>query len=245
MKKQVKMRVVDWWDEECEENFYNNFFIRILQENYDVVYSDKPDFIIYGPFGHEHLEYNCVRIFYTGENIRTDYNIADYGMDFDFIDFQDRHLRLPFMFLGFFEYNKEGINNRINLLDKKRNFCSFVASNGVLTEKRDMFFEALSEYKRVDSGGKWKNNIGDSVVNKIEWLKTYKFNICFENSSYPGYLTEKLFDAFLAGCVPIYWGDTSLNIYKNVANNSENISLDSKHYEMINNWGGGVMIPLI
>ena len=68
-KQQVKMRVLDWWNKDCEENFYNNFFIQILQKKYDVVYSDKPDFIIYGPFGYEHLKYDCVRIFYTGENI--------------------------------------------------------------------------------------------------------------------------------------------------------------------------------
>ena len=74
-----------------------------------------------------------------------------------------------------------------------------------MTEMRDNFFEALCAYKNVDFRGKWKNNIGTSVNDKIEWLKSYKFNICFENSSYPGYLTEKLFDAFMGGCVPIYW----------------------------------------
>ncbi|WP_281650799.1 glycosyltransferase family 10 [Helicobacter bilis] len=113
-----------------------------------------------------------------------------------------------------------------------------MVSNNALTDKRDMFFEALSKYKRVDSGGRWKNNIGGNVDDKIEWLKSYKFNLCFENSSYPGYLTEKLFDAFLAGCVPIYWGDTSLKIHKNTC-------ADSKNSENINNRGGGVMIPLI
>lgn len=232
-KQQVKMRVLDWWNKDCEENFYNNFFIQILQKKYDVVYSDKPDFIIYGPFGYEHLKYDCVRIFYTGENIRPDYNIADYSMDFDYIDFEDRHLRLPHMFWVFCdEMRQKEMDNRISLLDKKEKFCGFMVSNNALTDKRDMFFEALSKYKRVDSGGRWKNNIGGNVDDKIEWLKSYKFNLCFENSSYPGYLTEKLFDAFLAGCVPIYWGDTSLKIHKNTC-------ADSKNNEAINNWGGG------
>ena len=30
--------------------------------------------------------------------------------------------------------------------------------------------------------------------------------ICFENKSQPFYLTEKLLNAYLAGCIPIYWG---------------------------------------
>ena len=33
-KQQVKMRVLDWWNKDCEENFYNNFFIQILQKKY-------------------------------------------------------------------------------------------------------------------------------------------------------------------------------------------------------------------
>ncbi|WP_281650800.1 hypothetical protein [Helicobacter bilis] len=116
-KQQVKMRVLDWWNKDCEENFYNNFFIQILQKKYDVVYSDKPDFILYGPFGYEHLKYDCVRIFYTGENIRPDYNIADYSMDFDYIEFEDRHLRLPHMFRVFCdEMRQKEMDNRISLL---------------------------------------------------------------------------------------------------------------------------------
>ena len=238
-KQQVKMRVLDY-GKDCEENFYNNFFIQILQKKYDIVYSDKPDFIIYGPFGYEHLKYDCVRIFQTGENIRPDYNIADYSIDFDYIDFEDRHLRVPYIFwTSYDKQQQDEMDNRVKWLNKKEKFCGFVVSNKALTHKRDMFFEALSKYKRVDSGGRWKNNIGGNVDDKIEWLKSYKFNICFENGSHPGYLTEKLFDAFLAGCVPIYWGDTSLRVHKNTENNNENISLDSKNNEAINNWGGG------
>ncbi len=35
----------------------------------------------------------------------------------------------------------------------------------------------------------------------------YKFSICYENCRYvPGYITEKIFDCFAAGSIPIYWG---------------------------------------
>ena len=207
-KRVLNMRILDWWDEDNEVNFYSNTLIQILQKKYDVVYSDKPDFILCGPHGYKHLEYDCVRIFLTAENVRPDFNLVDYAMSFDYVAFEDRHLRLPLLF--FYNYDKEMLKSRIHLSKYKTKFCGFVASNGYMTEMRDNFFEALCAYKNVDSGGKWKNNIGASVDDKIEWLKSYKFNICFENSSYPGYLTEKLFDAFMGGCVPIYWGDTSL-----------------------------------
>jgi hypothetical protein len=41
---------------------------------------------------------------------------------------------------------------------------------------------------------------------KIQVLSQYKFALCFENCVFPGYVTEKIFDCFLAGCIPIYFG---------------------------------------
>ena len=38
-----------------------------------------------------------------------------------------------------------------------------------------------------------------------------KFCICFENArDIRGYLTEKIFDCFFAGCIPVYWGDPDI-----------------------------------
>lgn len=240
MKQQVKMRVLDWYIEDTEKNFYENHFIKLLQKKYDVIYSEQPDFIIYGDHGYEHLKYECVRIFVTCENFRTNWNIADYGIDMDYIDVGDRHLRLPYVYIHYFDFlrcfpkinqydTQEVISNilfkhdKSNDYKKRIKFCAFVASNHGDKEYlfRNTIFDKLCEYKKVDSGGKWKNNIGKIVHNKIEWLKDYKFNLCYENSSYPGYLTEKIFDAFAAGCIPIYWGDNSLNIQSNQKKFSE------------------------
>jgi hypothetical protein len=45
------------------------------------------------------------------------------------------------------------------------------------------------------------------VDSKYETMKNYKFSICYENiKDQNGYITEKIFDSFFAGCVPIYWG---------------------------------------
>ncbi|MBI2775678.1 MAG: hypothetical protein HYX57_00200 [Chloroflexi bacterium] len=41
---------------------------------------------------------------------------------------------------------------------------------------------------------------------KISVLANYKFALCFENTAFPGYVTEKIFDCFQAGCIPIYLG---------------------------------------
>ncbi|WP_296103276.1 glycosyltransferase family 10 [uncultured Agrobacterium sp.] len=50
------------------------------------------------------------------------------------------------------------------------------------------------------------------VANKELIMSKYKFNLCYENArGFPGYITEKIFDAFRAGCVPIYWGAPNVN----------------------------------
>jgi hypothetical protein len=53
-----------------------------------------------------------------------------------------------------------------------------------------------------------------TVHGKIETLKDYKFSICYENArDIPGYITEKIFDSFFAGCIPIYWGAPNIKDY--------------------------------
>ena len=54
---------------------------------------------------------------------------------------------------------------------------------------------------------KFKNWRG-RVEDKLEILKHYKFCICYENMrDVKGYITEKIFDSFAAGCVPVIGGD--------------------------------------
>ena len=48
---------------------------------------------------------------------------------------------------------------------------------------------------------------------KAETLLDYKFNFCFENTLMKGLITEKIFDCFLSGCVPIYLGAPDIEEY--------------------------------
>ena len=77
---------------------------------------------------------------------------------------------------------------------------------------RDRFFELLSKYKRVDSAGRWLNNIGGTVSDKLKFIASYKFSIAFENGSHPGYTTEKIFEPMLVDSLPIYWGNPLVNL---------------------------------
>ncbi|QOP41462.1 glycosyltransferase family 10 domain-containing protein [Sulfurimonas marina] len=53
-----------------------------------------------------------------------------------------------------------------------------------------------------------------TVDNKKETMEKYRFSICYENAKdIPGYITEKIFDSFFAGCVPVYWGANNILDY--------------------------------
>jgi len=46
-----------------------------------------------------------------------------------------------------------------------------------------------------------------TITSKHAILKQYKFSICYENlMGTPGYISEKIFDCFFAGCIPVYLG---------------------------------------
>ena len=47
---------------------------------------------------------------------------------------------------------------------------------------------------------------GKPVDDKLATMARFRFALCFENCVFPGYVTEKIFDCFLAGCIPVYWG---------------------------------------
>lgn len=203
-----------------KKEFYNFHYIKRLSEKYNIIYDPHtPEYVICNCNGSEYLKYDCIRIMVSGENLRVNFNLVDYAIGFDFMDFGDRYIRAP-LFYTFFNPNVyRHIERDVkDALQKRNKFCSAVISNGggnrILF--RNLAFEKISKYKKIDSGGTWNNNIGYRISDKLAFLRDYKFNLCFENSSYPGYLTEKLFEAYICGCVPIYWGDTSLKCLNNL-----------------------------
>jgi hypothetical protein len=63
----------------------------------------------------------------------------------------------------------------------------------------------FASYRRL-AGLRYASYRG-SIGDKYEVLSRYRFSICYENAyGIDGYITEKIFDCFLAGTVPIYLG---------------------------------------
>ena len=71
---------------------------------------------------------------------------------------------------------------------------------------RIKLLNAFSKRTYVASGGKVENNIGYVVPRgeELDWMMNCKFVISYENRIYPGYITEKPYQAWLAGAIPIY-----------------------------------------
>lgn len=211
IKRKIKIKFVDFWDGFNKEN---NEFVDVLREKYNLEFSDNPEYLFYSGFGCQHLKYKCIRIFYTGECITPNFNECDYAIAFDRLSFGDRYLRIPLYHL--FQYKSEYLSlfERSEFtkkdLEKKEGFCSFVVSNCFADDVRAIFFDKLSIYNAISSGGRFRNNIGGAVSDKKAFQAKHKFAIAFENTSYEGYCTEKLMEALVAGTIPIYWGDPNV-----------------------------------
>jgi FkbM family methyltransferase len=210
---------VDWWSEEyCGGIFdnQNNYFTNLLRNYYNVQIvepNQNPDILFYSVFGNNHLTLNAGRkVFYSGESISQD-NMADFNITFDNDNYNNCRLPLWICYLNdtiINDYNNK-IQNKIAVPQKSK-FCSIISQQDNVSNTRSEIVNKLSKYKRVDCGGKFLNNIGYVVprgINcsgKIEHNNNYKFVIAFENKDYPGYVTEKICDAYKSKCIPIYWG---------------------------------------
>ncbi|MES2417970.1 MAG: glycosyltransferase family 10 [Bacteroidota bacterium] len=199
----IRINFTDFWE---GFDIYTSFFYKLLAKNYNIEISEKPEILFYSVFGNSHKRYNCTKVFFTGENIRPDFKSCDFAFSFDY-PVTDKNYRLPLYAL--YDDVTKLVNRKIDAkaeLLRKKKFCCFIVSNPS-NQIRNDFFLALSRHKHVESAGTVFNNIGGTIENKRDFIKDYKFVIAFENSSYPGYVTEKIFEPLLEDCVPIYWGD--------------------------------------
>ena len=195
------------------------YFEEIIQTYWPDARRDEknPDICIYLPFGDDHVQYpNATKIAYSLEVNWPDLNYADYAMGFTYLDYPSRYMRLPYYALidGYEDVRTDPAKSYLGLSDAQlldRKFCNFIYSNRHDMPLRDRFFKRLSEYKRVDSGGRHLNNIGGPVGNKLMWLRNYKFTIAIENCASDGYVTEKMIDPMIAGSMPIYHGNPTVD----------------------------------
>lgn len=210
-----------WKGEKPEEIWFSRFInSRNLGHRKKIYF-----FSVLGDINNIHLRKGKTNIFFSGENMYSD-RFASYRafcekQHFDlYIDFTSyvnkNSIRFPLWLMYMFkpEVDYNDIKTRVEQLrypkfEGRQRFCSLVAShdfNGI----RGKMFDTLSSIDKVVSAGIFRNNSDElhSVFsdNKHDFIKQFKFNICPENSNHHLYVTEKIFQAIDAGCIPVYWG---------------------------------------
>lgn len=229
----IKVKFIDFWR---PFNIHDNKFVNALKTKFDVQVLDSdskeiPDILFYSFLGlGKHLTYNCIKIYYSGENDFPNFNECDYAITFRNIDYCGRHLRYPNYMLYDFDNNFESSGHTDSQLIK-RDFCSLLMRNSWNCDPmRIKIIDAVDSYKNITYGGSFRNNIGGPVSEKIPFISRFKFNLALENSNVEGYVTEKLYEPLLINTVPIYWGNKFAKIDFNpesFINVSDYNSLDS------------------
>lgn len=202
------------------------FFVDVLSRRYNITRDDEnPDYLIFGDknFGETHYRYTkAKKIFFTGENVRPNYLTYDHAITFDHENSR-KHYRLPLYVLELWAIkNDNGVTEELHNrvfdaeleYDTKKRFTAYVQSNPNC-EPRTKFVQFLLSKNSVDCAGPHLNNtkfiLPRDRMLKINFFREAKFGISFENGSYPGYVTEKLIDAYYARTIPIYWGSAMIH----------------------------------
>lgn len=99
-----------------------------------------------------------------------------------------------------------------NFLNKKKDFCIITSH---MKEPRKSIYDLFNKNFSVDGYGPYFDRTikdhNNSNFTKKEILLNYKFNICPQNSAYPGYFEERVPEAFLSDCLPITWADNNID----------------------------------
>lgn len=176
----------------------------------------EADFLICDTFNSVYERYHGVRILVTVENHPADLANFDYCLTHDKRE-DDRRMYLPYWVLSSL-FNAERRRSLTEprppitadeLRAQNRKFCAFVVRNPVC-KRRNRLVKHLMPHKRVSCGGPLMNNIGHLVDDKTSFMAQHLFGVAYENHEFPGYLTEKLPDALQARCIPLYWGDETV-----------------------------------
>jgi len=212
-KKKLKLYIVDFF-----KSFHRRWLEIRLEDKFIIEYNkDNPDYLIFNVFGKEHLNpkyKNAIKIGLLTENVIPNLNEIDYALGHAHISYLDKYFKYSILMWQNFSAIKE-IREEVLKNSVRTKFCAAVISNGHWSHFRSRFLNKLNKYKKVDMGGKYRNNIGGHVKDKIKFFSSYKFSLAMENSNGDGYSSEKIFHSFISGTIPIYYGDYLIDEYIN------------------------------
>ncbi len=223
----------------CATNFWADFSMDrgLVKYLVDVAFGDwtlcesqaDADLVLTSVFPHRAAERPHKTLAIIWENVRPNYSFYAYSLSSDPDHYGGRNFRLPHWYREVawspdylpWDLSGEGSHGHEPLLPlpflmqprsepfpTRRKFCAFVARNP--EPYRMMTAEAMRAIAPVDAYGLIAGSVESR--SKYEILRDYAFSMCFENSLFPGYHTEKLVQAWAAGTIPLYFGDRSVEL---------------------------------
>ncbi|WP_120868656.1 glycosyltransferase family 10 domain-containing protein [Helicobacter pylori] len=119
-KPPLNAALANWWplDKRESKGFRKKFILHfILSQRYKITLHQNPnepsDLVFGSPIGSARkiLSYqNTKRVFYTGENEVPNFNLFDYAIGFDELNFRDRYLRMP-LYYDRLHHKAESVND--------------------------------------------------------------------------------------------------------------------------------------
>ncbi len=220
-KQTVRIAFARFWAGAMPEELIETI-LPDLKPFFDFEVSDEPQVVLYGPYGGQMPAGRYIKVFIGCENVHPIMSECDFAFGVLHPEYVNHPRYMRFARWGNDSHLIKRDKDWGAVLRGKTRFCAFLYAQRY--PYREAFFRALSRYKPIDAPGRSMNNMPgidpvpgrDLWKNKIEFLRAYKFVIAFENSSAPGYNTEKLSHAIEADCVPIYWGDPQIGRSFNV-----------------------------
>ena len=170
----------------------------------------------------EPLDPRSFNVWCTFENRRPPASDFDLTFTFDTNSYSNTNFYLPLIYL-YMDHGKASKLNakhevtpkycaQVRLIesDFSKNKSGFVSTFINNPQQTRLFIaKELSKIAPVSIYGR---SVGNYIEDKISEASKFWFNLCFENDYYPGYVTEKVFEAWLSKSIPIYWGYDSNRI---------------------------------
>lgn len=228
--KTIKIAYLNFWNDPFNHFYFDHFITNNFNCNLiKVHFSQNPDILIASLQGNiniiDKIKAKC-KIFYYGENLDNypPYNNIellkskfDIIAGFKYTNKKEKIFRFPLWLIYFPFYNFENEDNIIKYIENKyyenvkknKTMFATLISRHDRGGQRRIIYNILSNYGNIYCSGNFNNNtkkIGELQQEKINYISNSLYNICPENSIYEGYTTEKIFQAFEAGTIPLYWG---------------------------------------
>lgn len=227
----ITVSYINYWKN--DGNTQDRWLSKFIEENIGPVklvnIKDNPDILICSCFGNINNIKNIrarIKLFYYGENLERypPYNNSellkstfDIIAGFKYTDKKTKVFRMPLWLHYYPFYNMNDVHKNIityleneydtNKTTEKNVFGSLIARHDRGGQRR-ILLDETQKHGNILCPSNFNKNCNQILpVNraKIDFIKNTKYNICPENSKFEGYHTEKIFNAFEGGTIPIYW----------------------------------------